>query len=269
MPKIYCEKCNKELEDSNFYTNRLGEKASMCKKCLTMHVNAFDDSTFLWILEKLDYPYVPTEWNILRDRDYQKKGPAKFDSCAVMGKYISKMKLNPWNRYHWADGPELVQELELKAEQTAKELAEKDAIYLEQYKRGELSEAAYRTLVSVPQQREMVYENPTAYLNPYLGPDNPYDENKFMRANELPSAERSLTREDKLYLAMKWGRMYQPDEWITLERNYTEMTNSFDIQDADTINTLILICKTDLKMNQAINQENRSPLNFMNLPRVS
>ena len=28
------------------------------------------------------------------------------------------------------------------------------------------------------------------------------------------------------------------------------MTESFDIQDADTINTLILICKTNLKMNQ-------------------
>lgn len=30
------------------------------------------------------------------------------------------------------------------------------------------------------------------------------------------------------------------------------MTQSFDIQDADTINTLILICKTNLKMNQAL-----------------
>ena len=30
------------------------------------------------------------------------------------------------------------------------------------------------------------------------------------------------------------------------------MMNSFDIQDADTLNTLILICKTDLKMNQAL-----------------
>ena len=30
------------------------------------------------------------------------------------------------------------------------------------------------------------------------------------------------------------------------------MMNSFDIQDADTINTLILICKTNLKMNQAL-----------------
>jgi hypothetical protein len=33
---------------------------------------------------------------------------------------------------------------------------------------------------------------------------------------------------------------------------YNEMTHSFDIQDADTINTLLLICKTNLKMNQAL-----------------
>ena len=30
------------------------------------------------------------------------------------------------------------------------------------------------------------------------------------------------------------------------------MTESFDIQDADTVNTLILICKTNLKMNQSL-----------------
>ena len=32
------------------------------------------------------------------------------------------------------------------------------------------------------------------------------------------------------------------------------MIESFDIQDADTINTLILICKTNLKMNQFLDQ---------------
>ena len=39
-----------------------------------------------------------------------------------------------------------------------------------------------------------------------------------------------------------------------LEKDYTNMMNSFDIQDADTINTLILICKTNLKMNQALDE---------------
>lgn len=51
---------------------------------------------------------------------------------------------------------------------------------------------------------------------------------------------------------MKWGTLYQPKEWIELEQSYEEMMNSFDIQDADTINTLLFICKTKLKMNQAL-----------------
>jgi hypothetical protein len=51
---------------------------------------------------------------------------------------------------------------------------------------------------------------------------------------------------------MKWGRLYKPNEWVELEKKYTEMMQSFDIQDSDTTGTLILICKTYLKMNQAI-----------------
>lgn len=45
------------------------------------------------------------------------------------------------------------------------------------------------------------------------------------------------------------------------------MMASFDIQDADTINTLILICKTNLKMNQAIDIGDLD--GFQKLSRVS
>ena len=83
-------------------------------------------------------------------------------------------------------------------------------------------------------------------------PANFYNENQFLPEEEIPDATSELTAEDKLYLAMKWGRLYKPDEWLALEKNYTEMTNSFDIQDADTINTLMMLCKINLKMNQAI-----------------
>lgn len=82
--------------------------------------------------------------------------------------------------------------------------------------------------------------------------NNPYNENNFMSEDELIDPASELTIEDKMYLAMKWGRLYKPNEWVELERKYTEMMNSFDIQDSDTTGTLILICKTYLKMNQAI-----------------
>ena len=53
MPKIFCEKCNKEMEDTQFYTYKDGRKTELCKKCLTMHINAFDETTFLWVLDKM------------------------------------------------------------------------------------------------------------------------------------------------------------------------------------------------------------------------
>lgn len=45
------------------------------------------------------------------------------------------------------------------------------------------------------------------------------------------------------------------------------MTASFDIQDADTTNTLILICKTNLKMNQSLDQGDIE--GFQKLSKVS
>ena len=53
-------------------------------------------------------------------------------------------------------------------------------------------------------------------------------------------------------MAIKWGKLYTPGEWVILETDYAQMMDSFDIQDADSKNTLILLCKTNLKANQAI-----------------
>ena len=265
MPKLFCEKCNKEMEDSNFYTYKSGKKTELCKKCLTMHIDAFDETTFLWVLEKMDLPYIPVEWNSLRDKDYQKKGALKFESAAVFGKYLSKMKLNQWNKFGWEDGPRLIKEAEERGAANAAMNAEKDAFYKEKFENGEISEAEYKTLTSAPAQREAAMTGLS--VNPYLGPDNPFDENKFIREEDLPNLAEGLTDEDKIYLAMKWGRLYKPDEWVELEKIYTEMMNSFDIQDADTINTLILICKTNLKANQAI--DNGDIEGFQKLTKVS
>ena len=79
-----------------------------------------------------------------------------------------------------------------------------------------------------------------------------FNQKDFISQDELPDLTSQLTLEDKQYLAMKWGRTYKISEWIQLQKNYTEMMNSFDIQDADSKNTLIFICKTTLKMNQAL-----------------
>jgi len=91
--KIVCQKCNKAMEEENFYTYKDGTKTELCKKCLTMHIDNFNPDTFLWLLEKMDVPYIPEEWNVLRDRAYAKLGPIGINGMSVFGKYLSKMKL--------------------------------------------------------------------------------------------------------------------------------------------------------------------------------
>ncbi len=252
MASRLCVKCGKSMdENSQFYTYKNGEKTDMCKKCLTMHIDNFNPDTFLWLLEKMDVPYIAEEWNVLRDRAFAKN--PNLNGMSVFGRYLSKMKLKQWLEYGWADTERLKM---LKDERSKAQLAEKEkfeAQIKEQFDNGEITEAQYKTLMSTETQNEDYYMGTGPALHiPAAAADNPYQENNFIDASLLPSPDAQLTEDDKIYLAMKWGRLYTPADWIDLEKNYNEMMNSFDIQDADTINTLVLLCKTNLKMNQAI-----------------
>ena len=252
MASRLCVKCGKMMdENTQFYTYKTGDKTDMCKKCLTMHIDNFNPDTFLWLLEKMDVPYVPEEWNVLRDRAFAKN--PNLNGMSVFGKYLSKMKLKQWQDYSWADTERLkvLKEEKNKLQQAEKEKFE--AQIKEQFDNGEITEAQYKTLISTETQNEDYYMGTGPALHiPGAAADNPYNENNFIDASLLPSPDAQLTDDDKIYLAMKWGRLYTPADWIDLEKNYNEMMNSFDIQDADTINTLVLLCKTNLKMNQAI-----------------
>ena len=67
----YCERCNRTMSEENFYVSNNLEKyppdgkLRMCKKCATAHINNWDPDTYLWILQEIDVPYVPDEWNKL------------------------------------------------------------------------------------------------------------------------------------------------------------------------------------------------------------
>lgn len=249
MANKLCQKCGKMLdEDTQFYTYKNGEKTEMCKKCLTMHIDNWDPSTYLWLLEKMDVPYVPVEWDVLRDRAFAKN--PNLNGMSVFGKYLSKMKLKQWKNYGWADSDKLQALNEEKRAVQEAERAAFDAEIKEKFEAGEISEAEYKTMVSAQTQHEEYVNAPI--MQPNTTMDRYYDENTSIVNSQLDNSVAQLTNDDKVYLAMKWGALYKPQEWIELERSYEEMTNSFDIQDADTINTLILICKTNLKMNQAL-----------------
>ena len=264
MAKIVCEKCAKPLQDTEFYQYRDGRKTEMCKKCMTMHIDNFDPETYLWLLEKMDVPYVPYEWNILRDRAYE-KDPKKMNGMSVFGKYLAKMHLKQFKDKTWADSEALQEEYLEKQKEREVLQAQKEALVKEQYEKGEITESQYKTLMRTSTRREATPDEPPA--TPYLGENNFYDENNFIPEEELEDLGATLTKEDKIYLAMKWGRLYTPSEWIELEDSFNKMNKSFDIHDADSINTLILLCKTNLKANQAIDSGDIE--GFQKLSKVS
>ena len=248
MADSTCQKCGKTMDEKNFYTYKDGRKTELCKKCLTMHIDNFNPETFLWALEMMDVPYLPEEWNVLRDKAYA-KDPFGMNGMSVFGKYLSKMKLKQWKEYGWADTERLQALNAERREAAAAATKEFEAEIRQQYENGEISEAKYKTLMSTEtQNEEMAYKAP----RDAVATGGFYNEQNFISEDELVDPADELTSEDKIMLAMKWGRLFKPSEWVELVKKYQEMMKSFDIQDSDTEGTLLVICKIYLKMNQAI-----------------
>ena len=238
----YCEKCNRTMNADQFYgSNNLEKypdgKLRQCKKCITMHVDNWDPSTYLWILQECDVPYVPDEWNKLLQT--YGKDRSKLSGATILGRYLSKMKLKQFRDYRWKDTEFLQEVANKKIEETMKRQG---------YEAAAIAQAISTSTVPVPQGplAEPVYVEE----NPFIATGN---EDYFgEQSGGQDDFVDDLTEEDRTYLRLKWGKTYKPEEWIRLEQLYEEMMASYDIQGAGHIDTLKLVCKTSLKANQLI-----------------
>lgn len=99
----YCEKCKRTMAGEQFYTSNNLEKypsdgkMNQCKKCMTMHIDNFNPETFLWILQEVDVPYIPDEWNGLLLK--YGKDRSKLTGTTILGRYLAKMKLKQFRDY--------------------------------------------------------------------------------------------------------------------------------------------------------------------------
>lgn len=242
----YCEKCNRTMSEENFYSSNNLEKYTndgklhQCKKCLTMHVNNWDPETYLWILQEVDVPYIPDEWNKLLAT--YGKDRSKLTGLTILGRYLSKMKLKQFREFRWKDTDHLQELANAKIEQAMKRQG---------YDAVQIAEAIEKATFTVP-EGELApppvqdQASPNPYQSELDGADDYFDD---CVENNLVAG---LTEEEKLALRLKWGKSYKPEEWIQLEQLYREMMESYDIQTAGHIDTLKLICKTSLKANQLI-----------------
>lgn len=238
----YCERCNHTMSEENFYTSNNMEKYApdgklhVCKKCATAHINNWDPDTYLWVLQEIDVPYVPDEWNKLLMKYGQDR--AKLTGMTILGRYLSKMKLKQYKDFRWEHTEFLQEQANAKIEQTMKRQG---------YDAAQIAEAITKATFTLPVGELPPYE-PEIQAPPQQVEDY-FAEQSGAMDDDLVS---DLTEEDRLYLRLKWGKTYKPEEWVQLEKLYNEMMESYDIQSAGHIDTLKLVCKTSLKANQLL-----------------
>ena len=241
--QYYCEKCNRTMAAEQFYSSNNLEKYPndgkfpMCKKCMTMHVDNWNPDSYMWIIQEADVPYIPEEWNKLM-ASYA-KDRSKVTGMTIIGRYLSKMKLKQFREYRWKD-TEFLQELaKSKREQIMKEQG---------YDAQQIALANERASFEVP-QNIAIPDLAAEPVNPFLASGT---EDYFADQSGASDDDIDLTDEDRLYLRLKWGKTYKPEEWVKLEQLYNDMMNSYDIQGAGHEDNLKLLCKTSLKANQLI-----------------
>lgn len=241
--QYYCEKCNRTMGADQFYSSNNLEKYPndgkfpMCKKCMTMHVDNWNPDTYMWILQEADVPYVPEEWDKLMAK--YAKDNRKMTGMTIIGRYLSKMKLKQFCDYRWKH-TEFLQELaRKKREQVMKQQG---------YDAEQIALANERAAFAVPQNLE-IPDLKKPETNPFLATGQ---EDYFAEQSGNVEDEIDLTDEDRIYLRLKWGKTYKPEEWVRLEQLYNDMMNSYDIQGAGHEDNLKLLCKTSLKANQLI-----------------
>lgn len=232
---FYCEKCHKSKPEKDFYgSNNLEKypngKLTVCKSCISLHVDNWNPDTYTPILQECDVPYVPSEWTQLMQK--YAKDPSKLTGATILGRYLAKMHLKQFRDYRWADS-EFLQELNNSKIETAMKMAGKSAAEIAQ----SLADA----------QIQQLPERPTE-----IAPDVIPGAGTNFVEDESDDLGAQLTEDDKTYLRLKWGKTYRPEEWIQLEKLYNDMMESYDIQTAGHIDTLKKICKTSLKSDQLL-----------------
>ena len=207
------------MKVEQFYLDKAGQKMNTCKKCLTMHVNPFEPSTCYNILQMVDVPFIPVEWDALVERYAKDKNNVSTNT--IIGRYLGKMKLKQFSDLVWADTDRIIEEHNEKLRRL-KVLEDEQK---NRYKQALISEGA------TEEEAEQASD---------------------MNISDIFDFSSMITKEEKQALMLKWGKLYTEEEWLFLEQFYTQMHNSYDIQTASHEDYLKMIAKTSLKMNQAI-----------------
>lgn len=235
--KLVCEKCGRLRPETDFFKMKTGQRYNMCKDCLCQYIDNTKPDTFLWILEAFDVPYIEKKWIQQTNEIYKKKG--KLTPKSVIGTYMRTMNMTQYKDYHYADSDRLNfadKKAKQEAEAAQQRQLDNEEVLRQRLESGEITQAEYDTLSVTTVPAAMAAQN-----HDFLVP----------KAPDNTALLEQLTDEDYQYLNLKWGSVYRPDQWVTMETMYNKYANEYDLN-ADREEVLKKMCKTSLKMDESL-----------------
>jgi len=227
--KWFCPDCRKSLDERMFFkTSRLDKFPNgllpKCKNCTTLRVDDTEPGSFLGILKEIDVPYIPSEWRSLLQKKDARAG-------SILGKYVSKMKLNQFKKYKWEDTKNLVKDEEetllsaLRNENVSQTDAEQQLADLTNLK-AVAPQIPMGAMVTGGQNIAALYG---------LTPE---------------TSKYGLSQEEINDLRKTWGPDYLEEEYYQMEQLFIDMKQSYVINDPIAVNNAKMICKMTAKMNK-------------------
>lgn len=281
--KKECDTCHGNLKLVNFYKTNdtdtyLDGYYPTCKKCLTMTVDNKNPSTFLWILQKLDVPYVPQQWDNLLAK-YNVPGKVMTGST-ILGRYLSKMRLGKWGKLRFNDTEKYIRDDVERQKEFFKLLNAKRAEDPFFDEREQLRQETLKAEFTKQQSQERIQEQIEAsQIDPWQSNikwDDIIADRENNAETSLPQMTTSITEtnvdnkpaglgqestinydseltlEEKRYLIFKWGKSYSLEDLVRMETLYQETADSFDVSNPNHKDYLKKICKASLQLDRAL-----------------
>ncbi len=224
--KYFCLSCKKTLDEKQFFKTGRSDKFPSgllphCKTCITMMVDDSDPTTFLPFLQEIDVPYIPTEWRALLVKKDAR-------ATSILGKYVSKMRLNQFKKYRWED--------------TVKLAGDEEANLLAALRQESSSETEAEQKLATMLSMGDIVQTPSPMASA---------QNLSALYGLSPETSKfGLTQEEINELKLTWGEDYTEREYLDLEQLFHDMKSAYVIQDPVAISNAKMICKMTVKMNK-------------------
>lgn len=242
MTRKTCKCCGATLDIKNYFVSKDKKRypdgyLDVDKKCALMFFNYSNPATFMKVLKEADVAWVP---NVYLEILYANFNASRPNNATLVGKYLSKMKLNQYKRYGFEDSVEVQRELGYVEDEISD-----PTVY-------EFPEWGAPPTFEIPLNidYDMMPISAESSSVDFSSPNSTKPRPQGIVAGVDISV---LTQEDLDYLSSHWGATVSLEDCIKCERAYQQMINN-EIEAKTTTHKDYIkkMCITSLKADKAL-----------------